>query len=163
MDKIKRPRGLIRYDSYNGIIEKRRKLFTPRVIAYTAVLGILLVVNIVLLNMRTEVETLILRTPGMLYQEVDETYLSNLYNYQVINKTTEDFPVEFKLGGDAQGRIRLVGESTNAVAGKVAEGALFIDLERNSLKGRKNKVIVEVYSNGKLIDKAKTNFLGPIK
>lgn len=163
MDKIDRPRGLIRYDSHNGISEGRKKLFTPRVIAYTAVLAVLIIVNVVLLGMRTDVETLLLRTPGMLYQEVDETYISNLYNYQVINKTTEELPVEFKLVGDIDGRIRLVGESPAAAAGEVAEGALFIDLNRNDLKDRKTKIYIEVYSNGELIDKAKTNFLGPVQ
>jgi polyferredoxin len=163
MDKIKRPRGLIRYDSYNGIVEKRRKLFTPRVIAYTAVLGVLIVVNIFLLGMRTEVETLLLRTPGMLYQEVDETYLSNLYNYQIINKTAKDLPIEFKLVGASEGRIRLVGEAPTVQAGEVSEGALFIDLEKDWLEGRKTKIKVEVYSNGELIGTTSTNFLGPVK
>ncbi|MBP8240367.1 MAG: cytochrome c oxidase accessory protein CcoG, partial [Saprospiraceae bacterium] len=45
MDKVSRPRGLIRYDSHNGIIEKRRRIFTPRVIAYTIFLAILLGLN----------------------------------------------------------------------------------------------------------------------
>jgi polyferredoxin len=163
MDKIDRPRGLIRYDSYNGIESGRKKLFTTRVIAYTAVLALLVVVNIVLLMSRTDVETLLLRTPGTLYQKVDETYISNLYNYQVINKTAEEVPVEFKLIGDIPGRIRLVGKPPVAAAGKVAEGALFIDLDKAALESRKTKVILEVYSNGELVDKVKTNFLGPVK
>jgi polyferredoxin len=163
MDKIDRPRGLIRYDSYNGIESGRKKLFTTRVIAYTAVLALLVVVNIVLLMSRTDVETLLLRTPGTLYQKVDETYISNLYNYQVINKTAEEVPVEFKLIGDIPGRIRLVGKPPVAAAGKVAEGALFIDLNKAALESRKTSVILEVYSNGELVDKVKTNFLGPVK
>jgi polyferredoxin len=163
MDKIDRPRGLIRYDSYNGIKEGNQKLFTPRVIAYTAVLSILVLVNIVLLSMRTDVETLLLRTPGTLFQRVDEIYISNLYNYQVINKTQEELPVEFKLVGDIPGRIRLVGKSPTAGADAVAEGALFIDLEAEALEGRKTEVLIEVYSNGELIDEVSTNFLGPVK
>jgi len=163
MDKIGRPRGLIRYDSYNGIKEGKKKLLTPRVIAYTAVLAVLILVNVVLLSMRTDVETLLLRTPGTLYQRVDETYISNLYNYQVINKTQEELPVEFKLVGDTPGRIRLVGKSPTAGADAVAEGAMFIDLESAALEDRKTKVRVEVYSNGELIDEISTNFLGPVK
>ncbi|MCB0570213.1 MAG: 4Fe-4S binding protein [Phaeodactylibacter sp.] len=163
MDKIGRPRGLIRYDSYNGIAENRKKLFTPRVIAYTSVLAVLIAVNVFLLSSRTDVETLFLRTPGMLYQEVDETYISNLYNYEVINKTSEEMPVEFRLADGQDGRIRLVGAGPTAKAGEVAKGALFIDMARSKLKSRKNTIWIEVYSNGKLIDKAKTNFLGPVK
>lgn len=163
MDKVSRPRGLIRYDSYNGIVENRKKLFTPRVIGYTAVLSVLILVNIVLLGTRSEVETLLLRTPGMLYQEVDDTYISNLYNYEVINKAKDELPIEFRLAGNTTGRIRLVGASPTAKPGAVVKGALFIDLDRKSLNGRKNTVYIEVYSDGKLIDKAKTNFLGPVK
>ncbi len=163
MDKIDRPRGLIRYDSYNGIESGSKKLFTPRVIAYTAVLALLIVINIVLLASRTDVETLLLRTPGTLYQKVDETYISNLYNYQVINKTSEAVPVEFKLIGDIPGRVRLVGKPPVAEAGKVAEGALFIDLDKEALASRKTSIILEVYSGEELVDKVKTNFLGPVK
>jgi len=161
MVKVKRPKGLIRYDSHNGIVEGRKKLFTGRVIAYTAVLAVLVAVNIALLTARTDVEALLLRTPGMLFQEVDETHISNLYNYQVINKTNEELPLEFRLAEGTKGQIQLVGELPNAEPGKIAKGALFIILEKGALQGRKTEIHVEVYSNGKLIDKAETNFLGP--
>ncbi|HMO39516.1 MAG TPA: cytochrome c oxidase accessory protein CcoG [Saprospiraceae bacterium] len=162
MDKVERPRGLIRYDSYNGIVEKRKKIFTPRVIAYTAVLTVLLVVNIVLLGGRSPVQGLLLRTPGMLFQEVDETYISNLYNYEVINKTNQAIPFEFRLV-NAEGRIRVVGSLPVAEGGSVTKGALFIDLDRNSLKDRKTDVHVALISDGKVVKKLKTSFLGPVK
>lgn len=161
MVKVNRPKGLIRYDSYNGIVEGRKKLFTGRVIAYTIVLAILVAVNIVLLTARTDVETLLLRTPGMLFQEVDDTHISNLYNYQVINKTNKELPVEFRMAEGARGQIQLVGEAPVAEPGKIAKGALFIILEKGALQGRKTEIQVGVYSNGELIDKLKTNFLGP--
>ncbi len=163
MDKIDRPRGLIRFDSDNGIQTSSRKIFTPRVIAYTALLGVLLAVNAFLLTSRTNIEVLILRTPGMLYQEVDENYLSNLYNYQVINKTNEEFPIEFRLAGGLDGRIRTVGEVPDTKAADVVEGAFFIELNKNELDSRKNRITVEVYSGDELIDRVKTNFLGPVK
>ncbi len=165
MDKVGRERGLIRYASENGIVTKTKKIFTPRVIAYTAVLTFLVGLNVYFLTSRTDVEALILRTPGMLYQEVDDTYVSNLYNYQVINKTKEEFPVEFRLVGDfaEHGRLKLVGETPTTLAGDVVEGALFIELERAFLTDRKTKVQIEVYSGDKLIDRVNTNFLGPIQ
>ena len=161
MDKIKRPRGLIRYDSLVGIEEGTKKIFTPRVIAYSVLLAVLLVANAFLLLGRTDVEAIILRTPGMLFQEVDENTVSNLYNYQVINKTNNEMPIEFKLSGDV-GTIRLVGAAPVAPGTEVAEGALFIEMPKSALKGRKNKLTIEVYSEGELVDKATTNFLGPI-
>lgn len=162
MDKIGLPRGLIRYDSMTGIKKGIRKLLTPRSIGYSAVLIILLALQVFLLSSRTEVETLILRTPGMLYQKVDDTHISNLYNYQIINKTHREFPVEFKLASGG-GIIKLVGNPPVAKADAVTDGAMFIEMEKSSLDGRKTTIVVEVYDNGKLVDKVKTNFLGPVK
>jgi polyferredoxin len=162
MDKVKRPRGLIRYDSYNGIVTGKKKIFTPRAIGYSVVLGVLLIVNAFLLINRADVETIILRTPGMLYQEVDETTLSNLYNYQVVNKTSKEMELEFRLSSDYDyGSLKLIGNPPVTSKGSVAEGAFFIYMPKDQLNGRKNKIVVEVYHNGELIDEAKTSFLGP--
>lgn len=160
MDKVGRPRGLIRYDSYNGIVEKRRRIFTPRVIAYSIFLALLLGLNFAFLGSRTEVETLILRTPGLLFQKVDDDHVSNLYNYEVINKTNQDLPIELRLARE-DGEIKLVGQPPVAKAGEVAKGAMFIVMPNDKVSGRKNTLHVEVYSNGKLIDKTKTNFFAP--
>lgn len=162
MVKIDRPKGLIRYDSDQGIATGKKKIMTPRVIAYSGVLLVLLIVEAFLFTARTDVETLLLRTPGMLYQKVDEENISNLYNYQIINKTKENFPVEFKLTTD-YGKIRLVGQPPQAKENAVTEGALFIEFPTAELEGRKTRVKVEVYSNGELIDEISTTFLGPVK
>ncbi len=160
MDKVGRPRGLIRYDSYNGIVEKRRRIFTPRVIAYSIFLAILLGLNFAFLGSRTEVEILILRTPGLLFQKVDDGHISNLYNYEIINKTNQDLPIEMRLAQE-DGEIKLVGQLPMAKAGEVAKGAMFIIMPNDKVSGRKNTLHIEVYSNGKLIDKTKTNFFAP--
>jgi cytochrome c oxidase accessory protein FixG len=162
MEKIGRPKELIRYDSYNGIANKTKRIFTPRVIAYSIVLLVLVGLEVFLLSSRSDVETLLLRTPGMLYQEVDENTLSNLYNYQIINKTTEEFPVEFRLTTD-YGAIKLVGQPPVAKKDGVTEGALFIELPKDKLQKRKNNIKLEVYSGDKLVDEVKTTFLGPVK
>ncbi len=164
MDKVRQPRGLIRYDSYAGIKEGRKKIFTTRAIAYSGVLAVLLILQVVLFSLRTEVETVVLRTPGMLYQQVDETYISNLYNYQVINKTLDNISnIEFKLNSPI-GRIKLVGDSIPTAQGqRMSEGAFFIEMEKDKLESYKTKLSIEIWSNGEMIDKAMTNFLGPLK
>jgi len=162
MDKIGRPRGLIRYDSYKGIAESKKRLFNPRSIAYSALLVVLIGVNVALFGTRTEVEALIQRTPGMLYQKVDDTYISNLYNYQIINKTKAEIPIEFRLV-NAEGRLKPVGQLPTTVPNDVVKGSFFVELDKNSLESQKNKLVIEVYSGDRLIDQVKTSFLGPIK
>ncbi|MBV6427435.1 MAG: hypothetical protein KIPDCIKN_01953 [Haliscomenobacter sp.] len=160
MDKVKRPRGLIRYDSFNGVSAGKRRLFTPRVIAYSAVLTGLIVVNIFLLSSRTDVEALVLRTPGMLFQKVDDQHLSNLYNFQIINKTKDVFDVRFEPATEGAA-IKPIGQIPQTKPTDVVEGAFFIEMEKGKLTGRKTQIVINVYSGDKLIDKVKTNFLGP--
>ena len=163
MEKIDRPTGLIRYDSESGIEKGERKIFTTRVLAYTGILAALIIFQSFLFMTRTDVETILLRTPGMLYQETEEGQISNLYNYQLINKTNEDITnVELKLV-DIEGEISIIGAIQDVPAQKVGEGAMFIKIDPDVLQGRKTTVKVEVYSNGELIDEANTNFLGPVK
>ncbi len=162
MEKVGRPKALIRYDSYNGIKENRRQWFTPRVRLFSAVLVLLLAAEVFLLVGRTDVETILLRTPGMLYQETEEGYISNLYNYQIINKTSDEFPVELKLLNEG-GRIRFVGKPPVSKPNDISEGSLFIDMPPDLLDSRKTKLRVGVLVNGEQIDVVKTNFLGPVK
>jgi polyferredoxin len=147
MDKVNRPRGLIRYASANSIETKTQKIFTPRVKAYSVVLGLLLVLNVVLFSMRSDVEVLLLRTPGMLFQKVGKDKISNLYNYEIINKTGDSFPIEFRLV-KPRGVIKLVGKAPQTKAAEITEGALFVEIERKYLQGHKNRIEAIKESNG---------------
>jgi cytochrome c oxidase accessory protein FixG len=162
MDKVGRERGLIRYDSYNGIKENRKKIFTPRAIAYSSVLMLLVALNIFLLTQRSDVEVTIMRTAGMLYQEVDEDQISNLYNFQMVNKTNDTFPVDLRIKGQV-GQIKLVGQMPLTMPGEVTNGAFFIEMPKNVLEKRNTPLTIQIIRGGKLIDEVKTQFLGPIK
>jgi polyferredoxin len=73
MDKIEKPRGLIRYASYNSIEEGKKRIFTARVLGYTVVLSALVFLVSFMLFTRTDVEATILKVPGQLYQEQQTT------------------------------------------------------------------------------------------
>lgn len=160
MEKVDRPLGLIRYDSEKGIKEGTKKIFTYRVMAYSAVLVALLVLQGFLLANRNDVDVLLLKSPGTLYQEVNETTLSNLYNYQIINKTAKVFPIEFRMK-DGVGEIKTIGPKPMTVKNGVTKGVLFIELPKDKLKGYTTEFKVEVLSQGVVIDELTTNFLGP--
>lgn len=163
MDKIKRPRGLIRYDSENNIANKTKKIFTARVIAYLGVLAVLITLFSFLLASRTDVEAIILRTPGQLFQKVDDNTFSNVYNYKMVNKTTEDLILEVKLLKPEGGRLEMVGGSSiNVTKGELAEGAMIIFLPCDQLEGRNTEVHLGVFKDGVMIDEEETNFNGPI-
>lgn len=158
MDKIDRPRGLIRFDSERGVRDKVRKIWTPRVFAYSAVLLALLALNAVLLSGRDGLDVILLRTPGMLYQENPDGSLNNLYTYQVVNKTGKELPLRFSVAG---GKIRTVGSAPVAEPGKVTEGVLFIDFTAGEGQPFPDDLTVEVWSGDELIKTISTTFIHP--
>lgn len=162
MEKVGQEKGLIRYDSDHGIAEGKTFEFTARIKAYTAVLAALIVLFLGIIFSRTEVETSILRTPGMLYQKRDDGKISNLYNFKIINKTNDDFPVQFKLE-DIEGEIQIIGNGEiNMKEQSSEEGSLFIIVKKETLTETKNTIKVGIYSNGEKIETVSTRFTGPI-
>ncbi len=163
MTKIDKPKGLIRYASYNGIKEQIKTRFTPRMAAYSVVLAALLGLFSFLLVTRTDVEATIMRVPGMLYQEQENNRISNLYNIQFINKTFDDVHLDLRLKDQADGTIKRVGEQAVVVpATGNMESVYFIELPKEVITGVTTKLVIELYKDDQLIDEIKTNFLGPI-
>jgi polyferredoxin len=164
MDKIKRPRGLIRYDSLKGIETGRRRIWTVRSRAYSVVLSLMILLDVFLLVNRSDVEATILRSPGQLFQVLDEQHIANLYTYKIANKTHHALNLTLKIKDD-KGVIRFVGNPTATIQipkMDLAKGAFFVDMANSELTGLKTTLVIEVYDGNKLMDKVKTNFVGPI-
>lgn len=163
MESVGLEKGLIRYDSENGIANKQKLKITPRIISYSIVLTLLIGVLVAVLASRTDIETSILRTPGLLYQVQADNSLSNLYNIKLINKTRKDLPINLKMESGI-GEIQMVGKKIITVEKEsMASGEFFIILNRKEIKNRKTKLSIGVYSNGKKIETVKTNFLGAVQ
>ncbi len=161
MDKVHKPHGLIRYSSENAIKKKEKFKITPRVIGYSAVLLVLMSVLGALLIMRSDVETTILRTPGMLFQKPDDNHISNLYNIQLVNKTFSDIPVELKIVSP-EGEIKWVGDGVKILKEQsVAHGTFFLIIPKTKILKTKTEVKFEVVSDGKTVSSYETSFLGP--
>lgn len=163
MENVGLEKGLIRYDSENGIKDKVKLAFTTRMKAYTAVLLVLIGVETVLLTTRSDYDATILRAKGMLYQEQPNDQLSNLFTIKLVNKTREALPVELKVENFKDYKIQLIGKDIQVKPEAVTMGEFFVYLNKKDLVERKVKLEIGVYSQGKKIKTVKTNFLGPIK
>lgn len=161
MSRIGFPTGLIRYASEENIAQGKPFRWTKRIIGYSLVLFCLLGSLGFLLATRADVETSILRTPGMLYQEQGNNLYSNLYNFKIINKTHKDIPVHLKLE-NIKGEIRMVGHDPDVKPKSVSEGAIFIVLQKNEIKKAKTKIKVGVYEGDRKIEEVSTTFVGPV-
>lgn len=163
MDKVGKPRGLIRYASHNNIVENKPLRFTPRLIGYSFVLVALLAAVTYSFTGRSVVETTILRAPGTIFQTTEEGLIRNLYTFQVINKSSEQVPLEIRLKEPQGGRLTIAGGELLLKAEGHLDGAMVVELPKESTGGRKTTLTFEVYSGDQLIDVVKTNFMGPAK
>jgi cytochrome c oxidase accessory protein FixG len=160
MKKLKWPTGLIRYASYNGILDGIKLRFTGRIAAYSAILLILMVVTSVLLFGRTSVETTILRTPGLLYQETENGNIANLYNIKIVNKTQEQQFIELKLKSP-NGMIKVLGGDIVVPEQGLFESAFFVEIPKENVFMTRLPVYIEVYSGDELIEEIRSSFIGP--
>jgi cytochrome c oxidase accessory protein FixG len=158
MDKIEKPRGLIRYASHNQIVNKSKFKITTRMIAYTMVLALLVSFEIFLLSTRGNTETTILRVAGSLPTELKNGNTTNLYTVQVTNKTFKDMPIEFRLK-DSKGIIKLAGNQFVAVKDKTSETAIVVEMPKEEVAKRKTHLTIEVLSEGKIIETVTATFL----
>ncbi|MFA5670329.1 MAG: cytochrome c oxidase accessory protein CcoG [Balneolaceae bacterium] len=160
MVKIDKPRGLIRYSSENIIRGSEKKIFTPRVAGYAAVLFVLASTFVTLLLKRTELDTSIFRQRGTLYQELPGGLYSNIYEIKIINKTSEPKNYELRLLSP-KGELVSLGNISNVPAQELIEGRFLIKLDKADLQGLQTDLELGVFTDGKQIETKKTGFLGP--
>jgi cytochrome c oxidase accessory protein FixG len=162
MDKVKKPRGLIRYDSANNILHRTGARWTSRIFGYSTVLIVLILVVLYFTAARKELDVTILRTPGMFYQEMPNDRISNVYDLKVLNKTFNAALITLKLQ-EPEGEIQLVGETLNAQPQATLEGKLMVLLKRDDIRVMSTAITIGVFNEGKQVDAIKTSFLGPVK
>lgn len=161
MDRVERPRGLIRYASLNSVERGQRRLLTPRILGYAGILAVLLGLVVYLFATRAELEAVILREPGRLYNELPGGRLSNFYSIKVINKTFDPRPVEIRLKHPTAGNLTYLGDLSAVPAQQILEGRFFVAVPLADLQPGKNAVRFSVYSGDLLIDTIDSSFLAP--
>tara|TARA_R110002033_G_scaffold41716_8_gene82555 strand:- start:1266 stop:2690 length:1425 start_codon:yes stop_codon:yes gene_type:complete len=163
MESINLPKGLIRFASEDEIEKKEPFKITARMKGYIAVLTILIGILAGMLLLRSDVEARILRLPGQLFEHKDNGIISNVYTFKLVNKTSKDIDdLTFKLRGwDGSIDVVSTSETFKVDAQGIAEGTLFIELKQSDLSGDKNDVMIDLYSNGELIETTSVTFLGP--
>ena len=88
MDKLARPRGLVRYDSLRGLRGEKRRVARPRIYIYSGLLVLGADIALLAFRSRTSFEANIVRLPGTPYVRENGT-LRNGFELHVINKTSQ--------------------------------------------------------------------------
>jgi cytochrome c oxidase accessory protein FixG len=123
MDKMGYPRGLVRYDTLNGMrgeaghgLELRR-ILRPRVLVYTAVLVVICAGLFAGLVLRAPYRVDVVRDRGTLARIVDDGWVENVYRLQIMNAT--EAPMTLRI--QAAGLPRMATDTKADVALRPAE------------------------------------------
>ena len=163
MIKIGKPKGLIRFASYNSIKDGIQKLFTPRVFGYSMVLIALVAVLSITIFSRSDIETTVLKVPGTTFQKTEDGMISNLYNVEFVNKTFEDIKLEVRIESPAQAQLEKVGDQNVVVPGEgLLKNVYFIRIAPEHIRDPKTTVELGIYRDGKRIETIDTKFISPV-
>ena len=127
MDKVGKPRGLIRYSTEHamqkrlGVREMTARVLRPRVLVYTGLLALIVIAFSASLAMRTPLKMDVIRDRGAMGREIDDGMIENVYRLQVMNTSEKAHTFRITVGGidsirlETPAEVRIDGASTRAV------------------------------------------------
>lgn len=167
MDKVGRPRGLIRYASLDEIEGKPVKpmLLRARVWVYTGILAIALAGIIYGLSSLEAIELKVLHERAPLFVKLSDGSIQNKYTLKLLNKSEGD--LEVRISADSAVPITLVGaeEPLRAPSGEVTPTIVFVKIKHGDLSDE--RVPLTFYATTRLPNGTETTaaresaFFGP--
>ena len=161
MDKVKRPRGLIRYDSHKGLAGQKRRIIRPRILVYTI---LMLIGASVLTWGLTRVHTFemsVVRLRGLPYI-ADPGHIRNQFSLRLLSKG--DNPTTFQVATENSPpalTISGLGDVLTVPGGGELQQTLMVSLEKKTYTGPFKFTITATPTDGRSPLKREVEFLGP--
>ena len=160
MTKVKRPTGLIRYDSLNGIETGKRKIFRPRIFIYVF---FTLIGSLIFLKMLPKainpVHADITRLRGDTFTATDDG-VRNTFHIIITNKLNREVDFSFALQGNSGIELDTGMEKLSLEGLKKQKIAITLHAPREAYKGPEAVRIKVINSEGDEIELS-TKFMGP--
>jgi cytochrome c oxidase accessory protein FixG len=131
MDKVEKPRGLIRYATENALAsgmsmrEMKQRILRPRVLGYAALLAVMVAALSTTLALRNPLKLDVIRDRGAMGREVEDGMIENVYRLQVMNTSEASHLFRINVSGIDSAAIvdedlvELEGATTRAVPVRV--------------------------------------------
>ena len=161
MDRLGRPRGLIRFTSERAIRHGRADWLTARSAGYGAVWLILVAALTFSFVRRQDIDVLILRQPGTLYTTLTGGDIANFYEVQALNRRgrRETFTIEALEPRGAT--VTALGQLGQIEPYGVAEGRLYLRVPSGSLVNGSTQVRFAVRTKAGVVQTVDSTFVGP--
>lgn len=162
MTKVKRPTGLIRYDSMRGLAGEKRRIFRPRLLAYgfLGLLGVAALGTTVFFRAKPMyAEMSRMRGPSFY---VDPTMIRNHYQIRLVNKRNQPMSFEISLENPAPGySITGISDATTLQALQEIARPLVVIVPKTDYHGPV-KLTLKIHAEpGDSTVRQEVEFLGP--
>ena len=149
MDKVKLPRGLIRYSTENALARHYsaqdigKHLMRPRTLLYLAVLLLIVAATAWSLLTRIPLKVDVIRDRTTLYQEADDERIENVYHLRIMN--TDEAPHRYTVTVSGIEGIGLVGTKSVEVPGATNQDFLAVASVKDGAAPKgSNPIIFEI-------------------
>jgi cytochrome c oxidase accessory protein FixG len=114
MEEMGYAKGLVRYASMDSLAGRGARLLRPRVIAYGAMLSLMVGAFAFALSQRVPLAVDVIRDRARLFREMADGTIENVYTLKIMNKDQRPHVYRLRAGGDAP--LQLDGPSEVTVA-----------------------------------------------
>ena len=166
MDKMRYPRGLIRYTTQDELeAGKPPRLWRPRIIVYSAILAGISIALVVAVFLRTPLEIDVLRDRQALFREAPGGRIENVYTLKLLNMDTRAHRLRISASGIDGLELQSDTRELTIASGEVIELPVVLRAERAQLRQRVSTVIfvLEAVDNTGLRATENARFLAPVQ
>lgn len=149
MDKVGKPRGLIRYTSQEALAGRSRKLLRPRVVLYPMALTLSLGALLFAMVQKESADVTVLRGLGAPFTEEADGRIANQIRVKITNRSNDDARYTISVDGASGGQV-IAPENPLAVAeGETRETSVFVLLPRASFTNSEHAITISVKDGGR--------------
>lgn len=161
MDKIHKPRGLIRYSSQAAEQGQRLRIVRARVLLYPAVIGVLATIFIVALLSKGAADVTVLRGLGQPFSVLDTGVVRNTVRVRISNRTNA--AAVFTVSAEGVDGVALAAESSQATvpAGDIVTLPADITLPPHAFRDGAARILVTVTGPKGFVVKRPFTMVGP--
>jgi len=161
MKKVKRPTGLIRYDSLRGLRGEKTKWIRPRTIVYTGLLMVGMCFTAFAVLQIKPLTSNLVRMQGPPFYMTQDTVRNN-FQLRVVNKQHETATITLALQ-DAPEAVNLIGGAAVREVDSLGEELLTVLLEvpKSGYEGAFGFRVAVLDEEGKVLTSSKGEFVGP--
>ena len=163
MTKVERPKGLIRYDSFNGFAGKKRRYLRPRVYAYCALAVLGLGALTVVASSKARPFTATISRAGGAGFFSDANSVRNIYKVRVFNKRNQTATITIHLGKKTPAGYQLSGaEQSFSIAPLSEMSRTCVVFAPLATYTGSSDIVIEVHADpGDVVLEKTARFLGP--